>query len=82
MTRRAVAIAAVQSLAGFAIAYVLGNTAIAGSQFGMRWALWLAVPVLLLPLQPLLTGRNVLAVAKLGPRPWAVRPLLAWIPTV
>lgn len=82
MNRRALAGAAAQSLAGLVIAYVLGSNCIAGSTFGERWALWLAVPVLLLPLQPLLTGRNALAIAKLGPRRFALRPLLAWVPSV
>lgn len=82
MNRRALLAAAIQSLVAFVIAYALGGPCIAGTTFGLRGALWLAVPVLLLPLQPMLTGRNVLAIAKLGPRPWSLRPLLAWLPTV
>lgn len=51
-------------------------------EFGSPWALVLLGPVLLLPLQPWLTGRNRLAVARLArmKQGWTIRRLLAPLP--
>jgi len=54
------------------------------TQFANPWAFLLLLPVLVLPLQPWLTGRNVLAVASVSEmeRRLTLRLLLAWIPGV
>ena len=53
-------------------------------EFAQPWAFLLLVPVLLLPLQGALTGRNRLAVAKISERArrLTVRLALAWLPLV
>jgi len=51
-------------------------------EWASPWALVLLIPVLLLPLQGRLTGRNRLAVAKIGAvkTRYTLRLLLAWVP--
>ncbi len=51
-------------------------------EWASPWAFWLLIPVLLLPLQGRLTGRNRLAVAKLDAlqNRWTLRLLLSWTP--
>ena len=51
-------------------------------EWASPWAFWLLIPVLLLPLQGRLTGKNRLAVAKLDAvkRRVTLRLLLAWLP--
>lgn len=51
-------------------------------EWGSPWAFWLLVPVLLLPLQGRLTGRNRLAVAgrQAVERRWTLRLALWWLP--
>jgi Ca-activated chloride channel family protein len=53
-------------------------------EWASPWAFALLVPVVLLALQPRLTGRNRLAVARLDPGSarWTPRSVLAWVPDV
>ncbi|MBX2798803.1 MAG: VWA domain-containing protein [Myxococcales bacterium] len=53
-------------------------------EFAHPWVFLLLIPVVLLPLQRRLTGRNALAVGSLSERErrWSLRLLLAWLPGV
>lgn len=80
MTPRVLGGMVAQALAGLILAWYLAASCLAGTEFGTPKALLLVIPVLALPLQRLVTGHNVLAVPKVGRRPWAIRPLFAGLP--
>lgn len=80
MSPRSAAMMVAQGLAALILAVFLATPCLSGTEFGAPQALLLAIPVLALPLQRVLTGKNVLAVPGVGRRPWAIRPLFAGLP--